>query len=157
MKLHHLRSVLTRCVAGRNDRHHGKGRSVILLLVTAVAAFNSFASEHGADEQLDRPRGPACADQGFKGKIQSTLTDRLGRPLERANSPTSAELIFFDNNTNGLHDDNSFAGLPLARVGFGDAQSIAIGIDNNGIVARSQGRATSGARPGRQHRLLPHR
>src|SRR6185503_4310277 len=42
-------------------------------------------------------------------------------------------LLWFDTLT-GLNNDNSCAGCHSPTRGFGDTQSIAIGIDNNGIV-----------------------
>jgi cytochrome c peroxidase len=46
-------------------------------------------------------------------------------------------LIFFDK-INGLHNDNSCAGCHTPAFGFGDSQSIAIGVDNSGIVGRGR-------------------
>ena len=42
-------------------------------------------------------------------------------------------LLWFDTIT-GLNDDNTCGGCHSPTAGFGDTQSIAIGIDNNGIV-----------------------
>jgi cytochrome c peroxidase len=69
---------------------------------------------------------------GFTGRIESTLEDRLGRRVD----PQLADLgtlLWFDTIT-GLNDDNTCAGCHSPTSGFGDTQSIAIGIDNNGIV-----------------------
>lgn len=69
---------------------------------------------------------------GFTGHVESTLSKRLGRPL----NPKLARigrLLWFDTIT-GLNNDNTCAGCHSPTNGFGDSQSIAIGIDNNGIV-----------------------
>jgi cytochrome c peroxidase len=69
---------------------------------------------------------------GFTGKIETTLEKRLGRPLDFAGAHLGKQL-WFDTIT-GLHNDNTCAGCHSPTRGFGDTQSIAIGIDNNGIV-----------------------
>ncbi|WP_231749898.1 cytochrome-c peroxidase [Tautonia plasticadhaerens] len=61
-----------------------------------------------------------------------TLEPRLGRPID----PGLAELgrlLFFDTIT-GLHDDNTCAGCHSPTNGFGDTQSIAIGVQNKFLV-----------------------
>lgn len=71
-------------------------------------------------------------DAGFTGTISSELETRLGRPLD----PVVADLgrqLFFDPIL-GLNDDNACAGCHAPQHGFGDTQSIAIGIDNNNLV-----------------------
>ena len=70
--------------------------------------------------------------QGFTGNIESTLERRLGRPLDRRLADLG-RLLWFDTIT-GLNDDNTCAGCHSPTNGFGDTQSIAIGIENNGIV-----------------------
>jgi cytochrome c peroxidase len=42
-------------------------------------------------------------------------------------------LLFFDKIT-GLHSDNTYAGCHSPTNGFGDTQSIAIGVQNNNLV-----------------------
>lgn len=99
-----------------------------LLSVTAVAA--QAIVQIPAD--LDRDLEEVLESAGFTGTVESTLESRLGRPLypQLANL---GRLIFFDN-INGLHNDNSCAGCHSPVSGFGDSQSMAIGVDNNGIV-----------------------
>jgi cytochrome c peroxidase len=85
-----------------------------------------------ASIDLDRSLAKVLRSQEFTGKIEATLTKRLGRPL----NPALAELgrlLFFDNRL-GLHEDNSCAGCHSPAFGFGDSQSIAIGVQNNGFV-----------------------
>src|SRR5262245_19228037 len=71
-------------------------------------------------------------ESGFTGRIESTLVPRLGRPV----NPQMAELgrlLFFDT-IHSLHDDNTCAGCHTPNYGFSDSQSIAIGVQNNGLV-----------------------
>jgi cytochrome c peroxidase len=69
---------------------------------------------------------------GFTGKVQSTLEQRLGRPLDPELTDLG-RLVFFDN-IMGLHRDNACAGCHTPAAGLGDSQSMAIGTDNNGVV-----------------------
>jgi cytochrome c peroxidase len=69
---------------------------------------------------------------GFTGRIESTLTGRLGRPLDPRLADTG-RLLWFDTIL-GLNDDNACAGCHSPAAGFGDTQSIAIGIDSNRVV-----------------------
>jgi cytochrome c peroxidase len=83
-------------------------------------------------DSTDRQLAARLQELGFTGKIASTLEQRLGRAVDpvRANV---GRLLWFDTIT-GLHNDNTCAGCHSPTRGFGDTQSIAIGIDNNGIV-----------------------
>ena len=85
-----------------------------------------------ADTSLDQQLETVLAQHGFTGAVESTLTTRLGRPLDRQLAETG-RLLFFDTVT-GLNNDNNCSGCHSPTHGFGDTQSIAIGIDNNGIV-----------------------
>jgi cytochrome c peroxidase len=101
------------------------------------------AGDRGLDRELRRVLG----QHGFTGRVGFTVEARLGRPLD----PRLAELgrlIFFDNILS-LHNDTSCASCHGPAWGFGDSQSIAIGVGNNGISgpdrfgARNQRRAPS--------------
>jgi cytochrome c peroxidase len=85
-------------------------------------------AESGLDQQLQGLLDAA----GFTGRIESTLEQRLGRPVDRKLVDLGREL-FFDS-IQGLHDDNTCAGCHAPANGFGDSQSIAIGVDNNGLA-----------------------
>lgn len=81
---------------------------------------------------LDEELQAVLRQAGFTGRIESTLQQRLGRRLD----PQLANLgrmLWFDTLT-GLNDDNSCAGCHSPTAGFGDTQSIAIGIDSNQVV-----------------------
>ena len=90
---------------------------------------------HGA-RQLDERLTAELQRAGFTGRIESTLEHRLKRRI----NPQLADLgglLFFDT-AGGLHDDNTCAGCHAPAAGFGDTQSIAIGVDNNGVVGPSR-------------------
>lgn len=99
-------------------------RTVMAGVLCAIAAA-------GAD-RLDARLREALAGAGFTGRVEATLEARLGRSVD----PKLAELgrlLFFDVQ-GGLHGDNTCAGCHSPTSGFGDTQSIAIGVQNNGIV-----------------------
>ncbi len=81
---------------------------------------------------LDTKLGRTLHRAKFTGRIESTLEARLGRPID----PELAELgrlLFFDRIL-GLHGDNACAGCHSPSNGFGDTQSMAIGIQSNEVV-----------------------
>ena len=69
---------------------------------------------------------------GFTGRMASTLEARLGRRVDHQVAEVG-RMLWFDP-IGGLNDDNTCGGCHSPTNGFGDTQSIAIGIDNNGIV-----------------------
>ena len=68
----------------------------------------------------------------FSGRIEWELEDRLGRRIEQ-DLANLGRLLWFDN-VHSLHRDNTCAGCHSPSNGFGDTQSIAIGVDSNGLV-----------------------
>lgn len=110
-----------------NPLHVYRGPIGVVILAALVSTAN--ADQQGRlDDQLAR----VLKEAGFTGRLQESLEQRLGRPLD----PKLLDLgrtIFFDN-IMGLHRDNSCAGCHSPAFGFGDSQSIAIGTDNNGVV-----------------------
>ena len=126
---------------------------VVVLLVTLAAGVLLLAtpksSAGGDDPSLDLRLASALARLGFTGRIESTLERRLGRQLD----PRLADLgrNLFHDPVVGLNNDNSCAGCHAATAGFGDTQSIAIGVDNNFVVGpdragpRNQRRTPSAA------------
>lgn len=113
-------------------------RSIAFILVQCLALLvvslvtDQARATSGDDSQLDQALEAALHQAGFTGRIEATLEQRLGRRLD----PQLAELgrlLWFDTIT-GLNDDNTCAGCHSPTAGFGDTQSIAIGIDNNGVV-----------------------
>ncbi len=97
-------------------------------LEPSLARVEGEASNTGVDARL----ASALSGAGFTGRVGTSLTSRLGRPID-ATLADVGRLLFFDVE-NGLNNDNSCAGCHNPRNGFGDSQSIAIGIQNNGIV-----------------------
>jgi cytochrome c peroxidase len=86
----------------------------------------------GGGGRLDDELRATLAREGFTGRIQQTLTARLGRPVD-PRLANVGRLLWFDTVT-GLNGDNTCAGCHSPTNGFGDSQPIAIGIDNNGVV-----------------------
>ena len=82
--------------------------------------------------KLDRELRNSLREQGFTGRIEDSLEERLGRPLNSAKAELG-RLLFFDKFV-GLHGDNSCAGCHSPLNGFGDSQSMAIGVENNDFV-----------------------
>lgn len=83
-------------------------------------------------DEVDRILANVLRREGFTGRMESTLTERLGRPIDPELTDLG-RLLFFDKIL-GLHDDNSCAGCHSPAFGFGDSQRMAIGVDNNDIV-----------------------
>ena len=97
------------------------------------------ARETGVDRELKR----LLRESGFTGKIESTLEQRLGRRLD----PRLADLgrlLWFDV-AGGLHSDNTCGGCHSPTNGMGDTQSIAIGIQNNGVGRNAPNRTAESA------------
>lgn len=101
-------------------------------VVGAIALFLPLAAAQSEDGALNEQLARVLAKSGFTGTIESTLERRLGRPI---NEPLAqlGQSLFFDN-IQGLHKDNSCAGCHAPAAGFGDTQSVAIGVDNNNVV-----------------------
>jgi cytochrome c peroxidase len=101
----------------------------IVIVVISLLLLSMFVvSSATLDEQL----ATTLAQHGFTGRIESTLEPRLGRKLDNQ-LVDLGRLLFFDT-VGGLNNDNNCSGCHSPTNGFGDSQSIAIGIDNNGIV-----------------------
>lgn len=111
-----------------------------LLVVTAMAALlllasTGFAQERSSpqgDGPLDHQLQAVLQGAGFTGRVESTLESRLGHRVDRQMA-NLGRLLWFDTLT-GLNDDNACGGCHSPTNGFGDTQSIAIGIENNGVV-----------------------
>ena len=85
-----------------------------------------------AAENLDGQVRAALRTAGFTGTIQAQFLPALGRALN-PKLVDLGRLLWFDK-LGGLHDDNTCGGCHSPSRGFGDTQSIAIGIQNNNLV-----------------------
>ena len=106
------------------------------VITGAVIFASSLALVVHADDDrgmaLDARLTRVLRQHEFTGRVESTLSDRLGRRIED-DLANLGRLLFFDN-VQALHGDNTCAGCHSPSNGFGDTQSIAIGVDNNGLV-----------------------
>jgi cytochrome c peroxidase len=102
------------------------------LLATSVVAFGGNPASAASEASPEARLRTAMRQAGFTGTIASTLTQRLGRPIDQTLARLGGAL-FFDT-LGGLHDDNSCAGCHSPADGFADSQSIAIGVNSNGVV-----------------------
>jgi len=106
-----------------------------MVLATAALAFaGALANVIAAD--IDSTLLAALRRAGFTGQIESTLERRLGRPIDRRLAELG-RLLFFDK-IGALRGDNACAGCHSPTAGFGDTQSIAIGIQNNNFVGQNR-------------------
>jgi cytochrome c peroxidase len=118
---------------------------IIVLLVIAACCVMMSAPSQNVKAQSGSPKegnlenenlsGQLTATlrtKGFTGRIESSLQNRLGRPID--NRLADLGRIAFHDSLLGLNDDNSCSGCHAAPSGFGDTQSIAIGVGNNNIV-----------------------
>ena len=106
---------------------------VAFAVATAFAvALASFAYGGARDRSLDGQLAQRLNELGFTGRVESSLTRRLGRPLDPKLADTG-RLLWFDT-VGGLNGDNTCGGCHSPTNGFGDSQPIAIGIENNAVV-----------------------
>ena len=105
-----------------------------MLLITLAGAGVVAQTLHAVrvGDLLDDQLEAVIAQHGFTGRIESTLERRLGRRIDHQLANTG-RLLFFDT-VAGLNNDNNCSGCHSPTNGFGDTQSIAIGIENNGVV-----------------------
>jgi cytochrome c peroxidase len=105
--------------------------AAVVALALAAMLLPALAAGSSSDP-VDAELTARLRSLGFTGRVESTLTKRLGRPLDPRLADTG-RLLWFDTIT-GLNDDNACAGCHSPAAGFGDTQSIAIGIDSNRVV-----------------------
>ncbi len=102
--------------------------SLATILASGLAAAGPAATADGLDRQLTA----ALHAAGFTGRVGESLPQRLGRPVNRQLADLG-RLLWFDK-SGGLHSDNTCGGCHSPATGFGDSQSMAIGIQNNNLV-----------------------
>src|SRR5438309_9084481 len=111
----------------------GKMMVLLMALVVGGAMFLTqriFAS--GGDNVLDDQLSTVLSHHGFTGTVGSSMEQRLGRRIDNQLADLGRNL--FHDTIVGLNNDNSCSGCHSATAGFGDTQSIAIGVENNFIV-----------------------
>lgn len=112
----------------------------MLLVVGGSMLLTKSISANGSDSVLDDQLSLVLSQHGFTGKVGSSLGQRLGRKIDNQLADLGRNL--FHDTIVGINNDNSCSGCHSATAGFGDTQSIAIGVENNLIV----GPARSGPR-----------
>src|SRR3989440_9710752 len=111
----------------------GKMMVLVMALVVGGAMFlTQRISASGGDNVLDDQLSMALSHHGFTGTVGSSMEQRLGRRIDNQLADLGRNL--FHDTIVGLNDDNSCSGCHSATAGFGDTQSIAIGMENNFIV-----------------------
>jgi cytochrome c peroxidase len=107
-----------------------------LLIAAAVIWASSLALVVNAagdgDLDLNARLARVLRQHDFTGRVEASLPDRLGRRIND-DLANIGRMLWFDN-AHSLHRDNTCAGCHSPSNGFGDTQSIAIGVDNNGLV-----------------------
>lgn len=106
---------------------------IFLALVSiGVVVLTPRTLATGSDDPLNEQLSAVLNQHGFTGRVGLSLEQRLGRKIDTK----LAELgrLAFHDSLLGLNDDNSCSGCHSAPLGFGDSQSIAIGVENNNIV-----------------------
>ena len=113
-------------------------RILTLLMGFAGCALITLIPRTAADNDatLDQRLEAVLEEQGFTGRIESTLEQRIGHRIDKQLADLG-RLLFFDT-VGGLNNDNNCSGCHSPTNGFGDTQSIAIGVDNNGIVGHDR-------------------
>lgn len=111
-----------------NGRRGFIASGILLRLLVSMQSVFSEAIPDDLNQQLRE----ILAQNQFTGRVESTLEQRLGRRIDPAKAELG-RLLFFDKFV-GLHGDNSCAGCHSPMNGFGDSQSIAIGVENNDLV-----------------------
>jgi cytochrome c peroxidase len=106
--------------------------SLILILTIGCVLVVTQDSAKADHDPLDQGLSARLGQLGFTGRIEATMEQRLGRHLDQRRA-NLGRLLWFDT-IGGLNNDNTCAGCHSPTNAFGDTQSIAIGIDNNGIV-----------------------
>ncbi len=106
--------------------------ALVAFLTVALAIGLADASLADGGKSLDADLAVLLQRNGFTGRIESTFRAKLGRPIDQARADLG-RLLWFDI-VGGLNGDNTCGGCHSPTNGFGDTQSIAIGIDNNLIV-----------------------
>jgi cytochrome c peroxidase len=105
---------------------------LVVLMFVVVVLLTPKTSASSGDDTLNEQLTALLKQHLFTGRVGLSLEQRLGRKVD--NQLADLGRLVFHDSLLGLNDDNSCSGCHAAHLGFGDSQSIAIGIDNNNIV-----------------------
>jgi cytochrome c peroxidase len=105
---------------------------IVALICVGAVVLSPRASATSTDDVLSEQLSAILSQHGFTGRVGLSLEQRLGRRID--NQLADLGRLAFHDSLLGLNDDNSCSGCHSAPLGFGDSQSIAIGVDNNNIV-----------------------
>ena len=111
---------------------HCKMTIVLLALIAGGVVILTPGTSANRDPSVDDQLSAVLSRHGFTGRVGSTLEQRLGRKVDQKLADLGR--LAFHDSLLGLNNDNSCSGCHAAPRGFGDSQSIAIGIQNNNIV-----------------------
>jgi cytochrome c peroxidase len=114
------------------SKRHASRALVGLLWVMAAGTWTAANAAAEETTTLDRQLAALLHQNAFTGQVESSLPRRLGRALD-PNLVNVGRMLWFDTIT-GVHDDNTCGGCHSPSNGFGDTQSIAIGIQSNLVV-----------------------
>src|SRR5262245_5833651 len=117
---------------GRFSMKIQRYKLVALLLALTGGGIFCLVPSSEAQSTIDQDLTAALAQHNFSGNIQSRLEQRLGRSIDKNLAKLGNSLLF--DSLLGLRNDNSCSGCHAPPSGFGDSQSIAIGVENNNIV-----------------------
>lgn len=107
-----------------------------VILGLTVLDNRSLSREKNGFSNIDKELIHLLADHKYTGRIEEQLEVKLGRKINAKKSELG-KFIFFDKGL-AWHQDNSCAGCHSPMVGFGDAQFMAIGIENNDVVGKNR-------------------
>lgn len=119
-----------------------------LTLISVGLVLAPGSSATSTDDILNEQLSAVLKQHGFTGRVGLTVEQRLGRKID--NQLAALGRLAFHDSLLGLNDDNSCSGCHGAQFGFGDSQSIAIGVENNSVV----GPARTGPRNQRRTPIL---
>src|SRR5918995_5604648 len=106
--------------------------AIMVLALIVVAMVTLAPKTQAGNNPLDDQLYAILNYHGFTGRVGLSVEPRLGRKIDQ--QLANLGRLAFHDTLLGLNNDNSCAGCHAASRGFGDSQSIAIGIDNNNIV-----------------------
>lgn len=108
--------------------------TIVFLALTSVGivVLTPSTSAGSGDDALNEQLSAILNYHEFTGRVGLSLEQRLGRKID-SQLADLGRLAFHDSLL-GLNNDNSCSGCHSAPLGFGDSQSIAIGVGNNNIV-----------------------